>query len=129
MAQQSAAKVETNNLKRLIPQTIASFVFGVIALGVLVFLPAWTFNYWQGWVLIVLFMGLVNVTGLYFSIKDPALMERRKQAGPAAEQSTGQKIFITFTKLSNLVLVVISTYEHHIRCTRTAIIIRILAQL
>jgi len=129
MAQQSAAKVETNNLKRLIPQTIASFVFGVIALGVLVFLPAWTFNYWQGWVLIVLFMGLVNVTGLYFSIKDPALMERRKQAGPAAEQSTGQKIFITFAYLCNLVLVVISALDHHFGWSRTPVFVCLLGDL
>jgi hypothetical protein len=43
-----------------------------------------TFNYWQAWAFIVVFMITFSVYGVYFSIKDPALMERRKQAAPGA---------------------------------------------
>ena len=99
MTQQSAATTEGKPLKKLILPAVGNLLLGVIALGVVLFLPAWTLNYWQAWVFDILFMGLITVTGVYFSIKDPALMERRKQVGPAAEQSTGQKIMISFAYL------------------------------
>jgi protein-S-isoprenylcysteine O-methyltransferase Ste14 len=113
MAQQSAAPVKGNTLKSLIVPTLTSFILGVIALGVVLFLPAWTLNYWQAWVFMIIFMVGVTASGLYFSIKDPALMERRKEAGPAAEQSTGQKIMITFAYLCILGLLVLSALDHH----------------
>jgi protein-S-isoprenylcysteine O-methyltransferase Ste14 len=82
------------NLKLLL-QTLGTFVIGALLLGVLLFLPAGTFNYWQAWVFIVVFMVTLSVFGLYFAIKDPALTQRRLQAGPGAEQSTLQKIVAT----------------------------------
>jgi protein-S-isoprenylcysteine O-methyltransferase Ste14 len=100
-------------LKSLILPTMTNFIFGVIALGVVLFLPARTLNYWQAWVFILVFLALVTLTGVYFSIKDPALMERRKQAGPGAEQSTGQKIMITFAYISLLGVLVFSALDHH----------------
>jgi protein-S-isoprenylcysteine O-methyltransferase Ste14 len=112
MTQQTAPAAEGKTLKNLILPTIGSFIPGVIALGVVLFLPAWTLAYWQAWVFIVVFMVLVTATGVYFSIKDPALMERRKQAGPAAEQSTGQKIMITFAYFSLLAVGVFSALDH-----------------
>ena len=86
-------------MNKLILQTIGTFLFGTLLLGLLLFLPAGTFNYWQAWVFIAVFMVTICIYGLYFSIKDPALIERRKQAGPGAEQSTLQKIVaaIAFT--------------------------------
>jgi protein-S-isoprenylcysteine O-methyltransferase Ste14 len=89
-------------MTKLLLQTLAAFVGGALLLGLLLFLPAGTFNYWQAWVFIVVFLITMNVFGVYFSIKDPALMRRRMQAGPAAEQSTLQKIVATiaFTGLS-----------------------------
>jgi protein-S-isoprenylcysteine O-methyltransferase Ste14 len=113
MTQPSAPATEGNTLKSLSLPAIRNFLLGVIALGVVLFLPAWTLNYWQAWVFILVFMVLVTVTGLYFSIKDPALMERRKQAGPAAEQSTGQKIMIMVAYLSILAVLVFSALDHH----------------
>jgi protein-S-isoprenylcysteine O-methyltransferase Ste14 len=82
-------------MNKLIFPTLRNFLIGAIMLGVLLFLPAGTLTYWQAWVFIVVFMVTVSVFGLYFSIKDPELIERRKQAGPGAEQSTLQKIVAT----------------------------------
>jgi protein-S-isoprenylcysteine O-methyltransferase Ste14 len=93
---------------KLLLQTLAAFVGGVLLLGLLLFLPAGTFNYWQAWVFIPVFMITMNVFGVYFSIKDPALVERRKQAGPAAEQSTLQKIVVTIALASLFVLPILS---------------------
>ncbi len=88
-------------MNKLVVQTLGTFLIGVLLLALLLFLPAGTFNYWQAWVFIAVFMVAISVYGFYFSVKDPELIERRKQAGPGAEQSTLQKIVATiaFTAL------------------------------
>ncbi len=80
---------------KLLLRALGTFVGGSLFLGLLVFVPAGTFDYWQGWVLIAVFMVTLSVFGLYWSVRDPALMQRRMQAGPAAEQSTLQKVIAT----------------------------------
>lgn len=99
-------------MKKLILPTLRTMLIGAIVLGVLLFLPAGTFNYWQAWVFIVVFTVSTNAIGVYLSLKDPALLERRKQVGPAAEQSPVQKILISFGILSLLGLMVFSALDH-----------------
>jgi len=99
-------------MTKLLLQTLATFVGGILLLGLLLFLPAGTFNYWQAWVFIVVFMITISVFGVYFSIKDPALMERRKQAGPAAEQSTLQKIVATIAFTGLFAVLVLPALDH-----------------
>ena len=82
-------------MTKLIVQTIITFIAGTVVLGGLLFLLAGTFNYWQAWVFVPVFMVSISGYGLYLSITDPAAMERRRQAGPGAEQSTLQKIVAT----------------------------------
>lgn len=99
-------------MTKLITQSIGTFVVGAIALGLLIFLPAGTLNYWQAWLFIVVFMTSVTGVGLYLSLKDPALLERRKNIGPAAEQSTAQKIIISLGILGNLALLIFCGLDH-----------------
>jgi protein-S-isoprenylcysteine O-methyltransferase Ste14 len=112
MTQPSAPAVQSKPITSLILTALVGFIVSVIALGVVLFLPAWTLAYWQAWVFILVFSLLVTVNGLYFSIKDPASMERRKQAGPAAEQSTGQKIMISLAFISLLAEGVFCAFDH-----------------
>ena len=97
---------------KLIILTARTFLIGAIVLGALLFLPAWTLAYWQAWVFIVVFMISVNVIGLYLSLKDPALLERRKKVGPAAEQNMAQKIIISMGFLSLIGVIVFSALDH-----------------
>jgi protein-S-isoprenylcysteine O-methyltransferase Ste14 len=99
-------------MAKLIAQTLRTFVLGVIALGLLLFLPAGTFRYWQAWVFIVVFVSCVTGIGLYLALTDPALLERRKKVGPANEQSLGQKIAISIGFLALLSLFVFSAISH-----------------
>lgn len=99
-------------MKNLIIPTLRAFLLGAITLGVLLFLPAWTLNYWQAWVFMVVFMVSTNVIGVYLSLKDPELLERRKNIGPTAEQSVAQKIIISLSITSFLGLMVFSAFDH-----------------
>jgi protein-S-isoprenylcysteine O-methyltransferase Ste14 len=98
-------------MKNLIIPAIRNFLLGVVALGVVLFFAAGTLAYWQAWVFIILFMVLVTTQGIYLSIKDPELLERRRQIAPAGE-STREKIFIVVGLVGNFGLIVFSALDH-----------------
>lgn len=62
---------------KLLISALLKFVLGVILVGILVFLPAWTINYPNGW----LFMGILFIpmfiVGIVLFFKSPFLLEKR----------------------------------------------------
>jgi protein-S-isoprenylcysteine O-methyltransferase Ste14 len=66
--------------KKLLPQALAKFFLGVLLVGLLIFLPAGTLTYPQGW----LFMGILFIpmflAGLVMMARNPALLKRRLEA-------------------------------------------------
>jgi protein-S-isoprenylcysteine O-methyltransferase Ste14 len=91
-----------------------SAVVGLIVLGVIVFLPAGTLAYWQGWAFIVVFTVSTNLIGLYLARNDPALLERRMKVGPAAETRPLQKAIIAIAFAGAIALVIISALDHRV---------------
>lgn len=99
-------------MKKLILPTLQTFLIGVIAFGIVLFIPAGTLNYWQGWVFILVFGISTNIIGLYLSLKDPALLERRKKIGPGQEQNPAQKIIMSLALLGSLAILVFSALDY-----------------
>lgn len=66
--------------KKLFNQAITKFLLGVFCVGLLIFLPAGTFSFFNGW----LFMGLLFVpmfcAGIVMIFKNPKLLENRLNA-------------------------------------------------
>lgn len=77
-------------------QAILKFVLGVVIIGILIFLPAGTFDYWNAW----LFMGILFIpmffAGIVMMIKNPELLKKRLNA---KEEQAEQSLVI---KLSGL---------------------------
>ena len=69
----------------LIIEAARNFLLGAAVLAALVFLPAGTLDYWQGWLAIVVILAALTAIGLYLAVYDPALLARRKKFGPGAE--------------------------------------------
>ncbi len=105
-------------MNKLIIPTLRTFLIGAIALGILLFLPAWTLNYWQAWVFIFVFMTSVNAIGVYLSLKDPELLERRKKFGPASETNPAQKIIMSITLLGVVAMLVVPALDYHFGWSR-----------
>lgn len=82
--------------KKLFSQAMLKFSLGVVLIGLLIFLPAGTFHYWNGW----LFMGILFVpmflAGIVMMLKNPDLLKKRLNA---KESETEQQLVI---KLSGL---------------------------
>jgi protein-S-isoprenylcysteine O-methyltransferase Ste14 len=93
-------------------RTIATSLVFLLGLGALLFVPAGTLAYWQAWVFIVLFVATTQASGIYLALKDPALLERRMQVGPGAEQRLSQRIIITLAFLSLAGVIVFSALDH-----------------
>ena len=90
----------------------ASSIFGLASLGLLLFLPAGTLNYWQAWVFVATALAATIVPSIYIARTNPAALERRMHGGPRAESRTVQKIAITGAGVALLAMLVISAYDH-----------------
>ena len=83
-----------------------------LAMAALLFIPAWTFNYWQAWVLLAVYFASSLAITLYLVKKDPKLLERRMRGGPAAEKMPAQKIIMSFASLGFICLVIFPALDH-----------------
>src|SRR5689334_4500288 len=81
----------------MLRQAFKNLLLFLIAFGVLLFLPAWSLTWAQGWIFIGLLGVLSTAITLYLAVYDPALLERRLKAGPGAEQERSQKIIQLMT--------------------------------
>jgi len=81
-------------------------------LSVLVFLPAWTVFYWQGWICLALFLACATGITLYLIQNDPKLLERRMSAGASAEKEASQKIIQVFAAMAFVAMFVASALDH-----------------
>ena len=75
--------------KKLLTQSFAKFFLGVVVLGLLLFLPAGSFRYWQGWLLMGILFVPMFLAGLVMMAKNPELLRKRLNAKEKeAEQKT-----------------------------------------
>ena len=81
---------------KLFLQAIIKYVFGVLIVGGLLFIPAKSFEYWNG----LLFMGLLFIpmfiAGIILMIKNPELLRKRLNA---KEKENEQKWVLLFSGL------------------------------
>ncbi len=84
----------------------------VLTIAFCIFIPAWTFHYWEAWVLLsVLFVALLAIT-LYLIKNDQRLLERRLHAGPSAETQRSQKIGQLIGAIAFVATFVVPALDH-----------------
>src|SRR3569623_2742354 len=76
-------------------QTLRTVVIGLVALGLLLFVPAGTLAYWPGWGFIVTFTVMTNIIGLWRALKIPALLALRIKGGPTKETRPLQRMLLS----------------------------------
>jgi protein-S-isoprenylcysteine O-methyltransferase Ste14 len=84
----------------------------VVSLALLLFLPAWTLVYWQGWIFLSVFSVSVLAITVYLARNDPKLLERRLNAGPTAEKEKRQKIIQFLAAIVFIATVIIPPIDH-----------------
>jgi len=80
----------------LLIQSLTKFFVGVLAIGTLLFVPAWSFSFWNGWLLMgILFIPML-VIGIVLLIKAPDLLRKRLNG---KEEQQEQRVVVAFSAL------------------------------
>ena len=91
--------------KKLFAQAISKYLLGVILVGTILFLPAWSFAYWNAW----LFMGILFVpmfiAGIIMLGKTPELLQKRLDA---KEKESQQKSVVALSGLMFLAAFIVA---------------------
>jgi protein-S-isoprenylcysteine O-methyltransferase Ste14 len=86
-------------VKSLAGRTVLGFTQLIVLLGAALFVPAWTLNFWQGWVYLSIFAVASALITAYLWKYDRKLLESRVKAGPRAEVEKSQKLIQLFASL------------------------------
>jgi protein-S-isoprenylcysteine O-methyltransferase Ste14 len=86
--------------------------FLIVVMALVLFVPAWTFRYWQAWVYLALFAVSVGAITVYLMRKDRALLARRTSAGPGAEKENTQKAIQSFAQFAFLAVFLVPALDH-----------------
>ena len=65
---------------KLFGQGIIKFVSGIIIIGIILFVPAGSFGFWQGWLLMGILFVPMFVAGLIMMKRSPDLLRKRLNA-------------------------------------------------
>ena len=111
---------------KLFLQAIIKYVLGVIIIGALLFAPANSFEYWNGW----LFMGLLFIpmfiAGVILMIKNPELLRKRLNA---KEKENEQKWVLLFSGLMFIAGFIIAGLNYRYRWIEMSNVVTIISSI
>ncbi len=93
-------------------KALASVAIVVLVMAALLFVAAGTFDYWQAWTFLAVYLASSLAITLYLMKADPKLLARRMRGGPTAESSPKQKLIMTLTSLGFVALIVVPALDH-----------------
>jgi len=91
--------------KKLFFQAISKFVFGLILIALLLFLPAGTLKYWNGWLFIGILFIPMFIAGIAMMIRSPELLKKRLDS---KEEEKEQKTVIALSGIMFLAAFVVA---------------------
>jgi protein-S-isoprenylcysteine O-methyltransferase Ste14 len=91
---------------------LLSATLGLLSFGLMLFVPAGTTHYWQGWAFLAVFALSTWIPTVYLIRTNPAALERRMRAGPAAETRPLQRILITVVFIAFPATFIFSALDH-----------------
>ncbi|RKM63090.1 isoprenylcysteine carboxylmethyltransferase family protein [Butyrivibrio sp. XB500-5] len=97
---------------KLFMQAITKVLSGIILVGLLLFLPAGSFSYWNGWLLIgILFIPMI-VAGFFMMKKSPELLQKRLNA---KEEQSEQKAVVVLSGVMFIVAFIVAGLNFRFR--------------
>src|SRR3954451_4759847 len=98
-------------------------------LALVIFLPAWSLRYWQGWLYWLIFGLACLVLGLSFVRHDSGLVARRVEAGPKAEKEPRQKLILSCASVTLIALYIVCGLDHRFRWSSAPSWLALIAEL
>ena len=98
-------------MSNLYNKALVGLLLLFFAMAALLFVPPWTFDYWQAWIFLAVYFAASIAISLYLIKGDPQLLARRMSGGPAAEKRPAQKIIMSLTSLGFIGLLVVPALD------------------
>ena len=89
----------------MLKQALVKFFLGVVVMGALLFVPAGSFRFWQGWLLMGILFVPMFIAGLVLMAKNPELLRKRLNA---KEEEKEQKTVVALSGLLFIVTFVVA---------------------
>ena len=90
---------------KLFLQALTKFVIGLLLIGLLLFLPAGTFDFWQAWLFIGVLFVPMFFAGIVLMVRQPELLRKRLDA---KEQQQEQKWVVALSSLMFIAVFVVA---------------------
>lgn len=114
------------NLNALIKTIILRFGLFFVGMGLMFFLTAGTFSYWEAWIYIAILVIPMIIFLIYLINHDPELLERRMRI---REKETEQKTIIKVGSLIFILIYLIPGFDHRYGWSSVPIAIIIIADI
>lgn len=105
---------------------ISKYIMGLILVGVLLFLPAGTMHYWNGWLFIGLLFIPMLILGIVLFVKSPELLEKRLRS---KEKENEQKQVVVISFLMFVGGFVVSALDYRFGWSRLPIAVVVIAAI
>lgn len=99
-------------MKDLHKKAWGGLIFFIVALALLLFIPAGTIFYWQAWLYLFSFGASVTAITIYLMGYDPKLLARRIAVGTTAEKEKSQKIIQFFAQFVFIAIFLVPALDH-----------------
>ena len=93
-------------------RTIRATFGGLIWVFAVIFIPAWTLAYWQGWAFFLTMSISTTLATVYIALHDKKLLESRLRGGPTAEKTSAQKVITAIGLLVFVAGLVAMVFDH-----------------
>jgi len=100
---------EIDDLRR---KSLTGLLQFVLLMLLLIFLPAWSLDYWQAGLFLIVFVAALVGCSEYFLRHDPALVRRRLRVGLVAEREPAQKRIQAAASVMLAALFALSALDH-----------------
>lgn len=97
---------------KLFVQAISKFALGLLLVGLLLFVPAGSFSYWQAWLFIGILFIPMFIVGIIMMIKDPVLLRKRLNA---KEEESEQKTVVALSGLMFLAAFIVAGLNYRFK--------------
>ncbi len=101
------------------------FLLGLVVVGALLFIPAGSLRFWQGWAYLVIWLVPSLLACAYFYKRDPELIERRLQR---KEKVHEQKLIMKFVYVTYVAAFLLPGFDHRFGWSHPPLWLTILSQ-
>jgi protein-S-isoprenylcysteine O-methyltransferase Ste14 len=116
-------------VKNLNTRAWLSLFLLAVVMGLLLFVPAGTIRYWQGWMYLSIFFAASALTTQFLMRTDPALLERRMSGGPTAEKRPTQKLIMLLASAGFIALLVVPGLDRRFAWSAVPLVVVIIGDV